>query len=205
MHVQWILKRPCTLNLYSLQDILYIMYNYTGLCIIFEIEGVERSLYGYLIFTHCGVIHYILWWNAKSDWETNFKKIKALFGIQDGIVHASDRAAWTVLSKCCWESQSWTVCRIVQLLTCWLRSTTLWLTTDNHIRNAQRKTLFCRYCKDSAKPCVYSVSYTDVGHVQSLICWKFYCILSTMCAWVLSAHAHAGSPLRWIWLKQRNR
>ncbi len=27
---------------------------------IFEIEGVERSLYGYLMFTHCGVI-YTLW------------------------------------------------------------------------------------------------------------------------------------------------
>ncbi len=32
----------------------------TGFCRIFEIEGVERSLYGYLMFTSCGVI-YTLW------------------------------------------------------------------------------------------------------------------------------------------------
>ena len=33
------------------------------------------------MFTHCGVITYC---GEMPDWETKFKKIKALFGIQDG-------------------------------------------------------------------------------------------------------------------------
>ena len=43
--------------------IVLAQINVTGFCIIFEIEGVECSLYGYLIFTHCGVIN-TLWGNS---------------------------------------------------------------------------------------------------------------------------------------------
>ncbi len=145
----------------------------TGFCRIFEIEGVERSLYGYLMFTHCGVIH-TLWWNAKSDWEAKFKN-KMAFSCEKSWPRrykvensASDRAAWMsyqsvaenlqVDPSTVWNSA---------LLTCWLRSTTLWLTTDNLIRNAQRKTLFVDIAKILQNPVVKLLSHSKMWSTPS--------------------------------------
>ena len=59
---------------------------------------------------------YTLWWNAKSDWESkiqkqNCEKRPRRYTMENS---APDRAAWTIVSKFCWESS------IVQLLTWWL-------------------------------------------------------------------------------------
>ena len=65
----------------------HILSSFRGFCRIFEIEGVERSLYGYLIFTHCGVINthcgempsLLRKQNSKTKWLFLVKK--AVFGI----------------------------------------------------------------------------------------------------------------------------
>ncbi len=71
----------------------------TGFCRIFEIEGVERSLYGYLIFTHCGVINtcgempsLLRKQNSKTKWFFLVKKTdqSIIWDIRWRIVHQTE-------------------------------------------------------------------------------------------------------------------
>ena len=57
----------------------------------------------------------------------------------------------------------------------------LWLTTDNLIRNAQRKTLFCGYCKDSAKPCIAKILQNPVPCLSLAVQALTTKILPTKC------------------------